>query len=650
MRINPSPEPITDSDAAIHAAVRAADVAPLLASVAALTGDYSVLVDELRPDPLRNLEPKAGFSADDEEYAATLATRALAGYRDRGNVAGSAPSAGNLRRLIEFVTGSDLDDDYFELLSEELALGGQDLRAPRWHISDFDVDAAECPVVVIGAGMSGIVAAHRLQQAGVSVRILEKNSGIGGTWWENTYPGCRVDVPNHLYSYSFAQTPDWPHFYSTQPALQEYFAGSFDAVGLAAITEFNAEVLAADWDDVACVWRLQVRRSDPAIGVSDSEVVARVVVCAVGQLNRPVVPPLEGRDNFAGPAFHSARWPEALDLTGLRVGVIGTGASAAQLIPEVAKQASELTIYQRTPAWLLPTPDYHDEIPAGLRWMGRHVPEYSHWDRLWLFWRTHEGLLPLAQADPDWDGAPASTSALNELLRQLFVAYLRAEFPDPELFAKLEPHYPPAAKRFLRDNGIWAKTLARRNVELVTAGIERVEADGIRDVEGTRRAHDVLVYATGFSASSFLVPMQVRGRRGVDLHQQWDGDARAYLGMTIPGFPNMFLMYGPNTNIVVNGSIIYFSECETNYIVDAVRQVITSRLAAYDCRAEVHDAYNEWVDVGNAGRAWGAASVNTWYRNAKGRISQNWPYSLREFWTRTRRFVAADYEEIRPSR
>ncbi len=643
MRLNPSPQPIVATDDEIVAALAAADVAPLLAAVAAHTGDYSILVEELRPDPTRNLEPKAGFTDVDEARAAALATRALADYRDRGCPPVAPPTPADLRRLVEFVTGSDLDEEYLTLLTEELALDGFDGRAPSWSIADFPAAGGEFSVVVIGAGMSGIVAAHRLRQAGVSVRILEKNPEVGGTWWENTYPGCRVDVPNHLYSYSFAQTPDWPDIYSTQPALQEYFGHCFAALGLAEFTTFNTEVVSATWDDSELVWRLVVRETRDGES-REAEVVANAVVCAVGQLNRPVLPTITGREEFAGPSFHSARWRADVSLAGSRVGVIGTGASAAQLIPEIAAEADAVTVYQRTPAWLLPTPDYHAEIPAGLRWLGDHLPDYSHWDRLWIFWRTHEGLLPLAEADPEWTGGPESTSALNELLRQIFVMYLRAEFPDPAMFDKVVPSYPPAAKRFLRDNGIWARTLAQPNVELVTDEIDRIDASGVVTRESGHRDHDVLVYATGFSASSFLAPMEVTGRNGFDLRAHWQGDARAYLGMTIPGCPNMFLMYGPNTNIVVNGSIIYFSECEATYIVDAVRALLHNGAAAFDCRVEVHDEYNRWVDEGNGRRAWGAAQVNTWYRNAQGRISQNWPFSLREFWARTRHFDTADYE------
>jgi 4-hydroxyacetophenone monooxygenase len=293
-------------------------------------------------------------------------------------------------------------------------------------------------------------------------------------------------------------------------------------------------------------------------------------------------------------------------------------------------------VFQRTPPWLVPTPNYHDDLPSGLRWLLDHVPGYARWDRLWLFWRTHEGLLPMCRVDPAWESTDRAVSAANDIVRMLFTEYLRVEFPDDELFEKVLPHYPPVAKRVLRDNGIWARTLMRDDVELVTDVIDEITEKGITTVDGVERHFDVIIYGTGFQASRFLTPMKVVGRGGVDLHEQWDGNARAYLGITIPGFPNLFLMYGPNTNIVINGSIIYFSECEANYILECIHLLFERGARSLEPRREVHDAYNEQVDEENRQMAWGASTVNSWYKNAKGRVAQNWPYSLLEYWQRTR--------------
>jgi len=638
MRLLADAAPITADDAAIRSAIEEADPVPLLAAVAQITGDLSLLEGDLRPDPSRLLEPDAGLSPEQIADARRLAGDALIAFRDGGGAPAPAPDARALRQMIEFVAGDEASDDYFPVLNEELAIDGQDVRAPTWHKADVAPDR-EFAVAIVGAGMSGIAAAHRLDQAGVRYVIFEKNADVGGTWFENVYPGCRVDVPNHLYSYSFAQSGEWPGFFSTQEALLDYFRVCADEFGVREHVRFGTEVLAAEFDDAMGQWTLHVRTP----GGAEETHTFQAVVSAVGQLNRPSFPDIPGRERFEGASFHSAQWDPDVDLRGKRVAVIGTGASAVQFIPEVAEQAGELVVFQRTAPWLVPTPNYHDELPEGLRWLIRHVPAYARWDRLWLFWRMHEGLLPMAEVDPAWADQDRSVSAANDLVRQLLTAYLQMEFPEPELFERVVPDYPPIAKRVVRDNGIWARTLRADHVRLVTDRIEEITEKGVKTEAGDEYVVDVLIYGTGFQASRFLTPMEVRGTGGVDLHEQWDGNARAYLGVTVPCFPNLFLLYGPNTNIVINGSIVYFSECQVHYILECLRLLLEGGHHSLDCRPDVHDAYNALIDDGNRRMAWGASTVPSWYKNAAGRVSQNWPFSLLEYWQRTRRVETADY-------
>ena len=638
MRFDLAAEPITDDDDAIRAAVADADVVALLAAVAQLTGDRSILRDDLRPDPGRLLEPEAGLGPEQMARARELAVGALSRFRDAGSQPAPPPSLAELEQMIEFLTGPGHHDDYLELLEEELALDGVDLRRPDWRADEI-APGTDFRVAIVGSGMSGIAAAHRLGQAGVPFVIFEKNADVGGTWFENTYPGCRVDVPNHLYSYSFAQTSDWPEFFSSQDVLLEYFRSCVDQLDLRRHIRFGTEVLGAAFSDDDQRWTVQIRSDDGTEEALEFD----AIVSAVGQLNRPSFPDIRGRDRFAGEWFHSALWEHDLDLTGKRVAVIGTGASAAQFIPTVAEQAGELVIFQRTPPWLIPTPNYHDELPDGLRWLLRHVPMYARWDRLWLFWRTHEGLLPMAVVDPDWPNQEQSVSLLNDFVRQLFTAYLQLEFPEPELYEKVLPQYPPVAKRVVRDNGIWARTLRRDNVTLLTERIAEITEKGVRTADGVEHEVDVLIYGTGFQASRFLTPIKLTGRGGVDLHERWDGEARAYLGVTVPEFPNLFLLYGPNTNIVINGSIVYFSECEVRYLLEGIRMLLEGGHRTMECRADVHDAFNERVDTANRSMAWGASTVNSWYKNQSGRVAQNWPFSLLEYWQQTRRPDPADY-------
>lgn len=637
MRFDPEPRPIVASDAEIEAALAEVETPPLLAAVACLTGDVTLLRDDLRPTASTSFDPTAGISPEQAATARRLAADALGRYRDGGSVPAPPPDEETIRRMFEFLAGGPVEDDYAALMTEELAIDGVDRRAPDWTLEHV-APGRRFRVGIVGAGMSGIVAGYRLGQAGVDYVIFEKNADVGGTWLENQYPGCRVDVPNHFYSYSFAQTSEWPQHYATQPVLLDYFRACAEEFGVRPNVRFETEVVEAVWSDDRNCWRVTVRDATGTVETVEFE----ALVSSVGQLNQPKLPDIPGRDRFRGPSFHSARWDRSVELAGKRVAIIGTGASAAQFIPPVAAVAGHLTVFQRTPPWLLETPDYHDELPAGQRWLLDHVPGFAHWDRVWIFWRSHEVLVPMAAVDDDWE-SPNSVSLMNDLVRGVFTEYYRTQFPDPDLFAKVVPDYPPFSKRFVRDNGIWARTFARENVELHVGAIGEITEHGITMADGTDHTFDVIIYGTGFDASNFLTPMTVRGAGGRDLHATWDGEARAYLGMTIPHFPNLFLMYGPNTNIVINGSIIYFSELEARYIVESVRMLAEHGAAAMDVRTDVHDEYNRAVDAGNARMAWGAASVNTWYKNASGRITQNWPFPLLEFWQRTRHPNPDDY-------
>jgi len=637
VRLNVTPEPITLDDDAIRAAVDQATPAPLLAAVAQITGDLSLLRDDLRPDPTNMLDPLGGLTETQIAEVRALAAGALIAFRDRGSRRASVPEGEALERIVEYVAGGPVATDYVQLLHEELALSG-DERAPRWHKADVAPDTP-FRVAIIGAGMSGIAVAHRLQQAGVEFVILEKNSEVGGTWYENTYPGCRVDIPTHFYSYSFAQTSEWPYFFSPQRVLLDYFRSCVDEFDLRQHIRFGTEVAGGQWDEDRALWELALRSADG----SETLLEANAVVSAVGQLNRPKMPDIPGLDRFAGASFHSAEWDASVELEGKRVAIVGTGASAAQFIPTVADAAAHLTVFQRTPPWVLPVEQYQAEVPDPLRSLLRVLPEYARWDRLWIFWRTHEGLLPMAVVDPEWEPKDRAVSASNDVVRQLLTAFYELAVPDRALREQVLPDYPPISKRIVFDNGIYLQTLQRDDVTLCTAGISEITETGIRTVEGNERPYDVIIYGTGFQASRFLTPMKMTGVGGVDLHERWGGDARAYLGIVVPGFPNLFLMYGPNTNIVINGSIIYFSECEAHFITESAKLLLGRRLRSLECRADVHDAYNEHIDAGNRSMAWGVSTVNSWYKNEFGRVAQNWPFALLEYWQQTRAPDPDDY-------
>jgi len=620
-------------DAELERVLAEAQVPCLLAAIAHLTHDVSLIreVGQLTPDPFAG--ELRGMSVEHAERGRALALDALRAYRDAGCPTPAPLPVEIVRELMDFLAGTPVPEAYLPFLLDELALDGGHAKSLASLGGARDEARQELHTIVIGAGMSGIAAAIGLQQRGVPYTVLEKNVDVGGTWLENTYPGCRVDVPNHMYAYSFEPQHAWPQHFSTQPVLRDYFRDVARRHALYEHIRFETEVIDARWDAATSTWAVRARGP----GGAEETLRARALISAVGQLNRPRFPDIEGRERFRGPAFHSASWRHDVDLRGKRVAVIGTGASAFQLVPEIAPQVSELHVFQRTAPWLVPTQNYHADIPKGLHWLLQHVPFYAKWYRFVMFWQLTDGILSMVTVDPEWRGDERAVSPANDLLRSMLTGFIRIQLAEyPELAEASIPDYPPGAKRMLRDNGVWIESLKRPNVRLVTEGIREITETGITTVDGEHHEVDVLIYGTGFQASRFLTPMKLFGRDGIELNDRWGGDARAYLGMTVPGFPNLFIVYGPNTNLVVNGSIIFFVECQLHYIMGCIDLLARERLRSMTVREDVHDAYNARVDAQNARMAWGVPGVQSWYKNAKGRVSQNWPFSLVEFWNLTR--------------
>lgn len=631
--------PIRDDDNAIRTAIASAHYPSLAAALVHLTGDASFVRGGIKPVYEFFGDGQGGLSDRQKSEIAETAMRTLGALRDGHLVGAAPPPLSMIRETMNFAAGAEIPDRYVPFLLEELALEAQDRVGDT--LEDIAVTRKQAfHVLIVGAGMSGILAAIRLGQAGIPYTIVEKNGEVGGTWFENAYPGCRVDNPNHMYSYSFAPNHDWPHHYSTRDALFAYFRDVAERFGVRARVRFRTEIVESAYDEHRKIW---VSRARSAEGREET-IESSAVITAVGQLNRPKLPDLEGVGTFRGAQFHSAQWNHSVDLKGKRVLVIGTGASAFQFVPEIASDVGEMFVFQRSPPWLGATPDYHDPVPEGQKWLLKHVPYYAQWYRFWLFWMLTDGLLPYVSVDAAWAGPPGTVSAANEQLRALLTEYTRAQTDgDTDLCRKAIPDYPFGGKRSLRDNGVWLATFKRPNVHLVDDPIAKITPDGVRTRNGKEYGGDVLIYGTGFHASRFLAPMAIKGRGGRDLHSLWGADARAYLGVTVPGFPNLFMMYGPNTNIVVNGSIIFFSECEIRYILGCVGTLLRNGRATMEPKQEVHDAFNRRVDEGNRAMAWGIPLVSSWYKSASGRVSQNWPFALVDYWEMTRAPNPADF-------
>lgn len=622
---------ISESDAFLREVLLDAELPALMPALAQATGDLRLIAHHLRP-PLAvspTVPAQGGMSEEMQHEARELALEALIRLRDQGPTPVDLDE-GMLTQLLEFVTGP-VDPAYVPLLRHELGVQPEADKARI--VGEHSDEALEggVSVLVIGAGMSGLAVAHRLKQAGIPVTVLEKNQDVGGTWLENDYPGCRLDTSNFGYSYSFAQTPEWAWQYSAQESILTYFRSVADQLGLRDNIEFGTTVDSLTWEADTSTWVVQATGPDGPVTYT-----VNAVVSAVGQLNKPSIPDIPGIETFAGEAMHTAQWRHDVEVRGKRIAVVGTGASAFQVVPEMARVGAHVDVFQRTPPWMLPAPDYKQPIRASMSWLLRHVPYYHRWYRFFQFWATVEGRRPYVQVDPSWEH-PVSVSEKNEELRQIVQAYIETEFADrPDLLPHVVPNYPPGGKRMLRDDGSWAEALHSEHVRLVPERIASIEPEGVRTADGELHPTDVIVWGTGFKASSFLEPMTVTGRDGLDLHEYWAGNARAYLGVLTPGFPNLFMLYGPNTNLVVNGSIILMAECSVDFTLACLRRLTDQDAATIEVRPEAFEAYNAEIDAANEQMAWGSPRVNSWYKNALGRVSQNWPLPLLDYFTRTR--------------
>lgn len=637
-------EPFEASDEFIRQSVEQADLPSLMVTLAMLTGDTSLIGPDVKPPvtPMRvEIAPQGGMSKDMQDKARRLATAALIAFRDSGQRGDVTPSEALLTQCMQYLLPNDIDE-LRPLLAHEMGFT-KDPGAPDWTRESV-APGVKFRVAVIGGGVSGIAAGYRLQQTQLDFTLYEKNEDVGGVWWENRYPGCRLDTPNFAYSLSFAQKQDWPQQFSRQPEIQSYLATVASASGLRRHIRFGTEVDAMRYNEERATWTLTVR--DSSGHVTQEEFNA--VITAVGILSRPSLPDIPGLDTFKGRIVHSAVWPKDLDLAGKRVAMVGTGASAFQIGPSIVDQVGSLKIFQRSPPWMLPTPTYHDDIAPGMKWLLKHVPYYGRWLRFWQFCISIEGRLPLTAVEDDWDH-PVSVGRANEELRQGCLKWLATQYQDrPDLLEKMTPDYPPTSKRMLRDNGVWAAMLKMPHVELNTTGIEAFTPEGILTKDGVLHAVDVVICATGFKASDFLAPMKITGTGGRELHRDcWDGDCRAYLGISVPDFPNLFMTGGPNTAVVINGSAIFSSECQVEYSLRAIRYLLETGNKALDCKQAPFVDYNKWIDAGNLKRSWGSPRGNGWYKNKKGRASQTWPYGMLDYWNLTGRFKPEDYEFIK---
>ena len=609
-------------------ALREASVPTLLMCLAQITRDPRWLQAPFLPkrDVSIFAEPSGGLPPEVQQVIRDALARVLDELAAGTRTLPPLPTEAEMVEMMSVCLGERVPPEYAPMAMEEMGFRSRDLN---WH-GERPARAAGFRVLVVGAGFSGIVAAHRLRQLGIPFEIVDKNADLGGTWYENTYPEAGVDTPNHFYSYSFAPNPRWTSNYSKQRETWEYMRKVAEDLGVRGLIRLRTEVRAMRWVDGEACWEVSLRTPD-----GERTERFNAVITATGALNIPKLAAIPGTDTFTGESWHSARWRHDVPLAGKRVAVIGTGASAMQFLRTVAEEARHVTIFQRSPQWARPPQDYHGQVKPENFWLLEHVPYYYAWYRFGLLWRFGDGLLPSLRRDPHWPHPERSMNHANDRHREQLTRYLKEQLAGrDDLIAKALPDYPPYGKRILIDNH-WYATLKRSNVELVTEAVDRIEGPDIVTASGARYQADVILQATGFEAGKVL-SMEVRGRSGTPIQQVWAGDdPRAYLGITVPDYPNLFVMTGPNTALAHGGSLIFISECQVRYITGLLRAMLEQGLDSVEVRSDVHDAYNARVDAEHTELVWSHGGMRNWYRNDKGRVFSPMPWRFVDYWRMT---------------
>ena len=480
--------------------------------------------------------------------------------------------------------------------------------------------SGEQAVLIIGTGFSGLGMGIRLKQAGIdSFTILERADGVGGTWRDNHYPGCACDVQSHLYSFSFEQNPEWTRMFAPQPEIRSYLEHCADKYGLKAHIRFNAEVVEARYDEAAALWRVRTRD-----GRAFS---ARALVSGMGGLSNPAFPKIPGLETFIGPTFHSAQWNHEVDLRGKRVAVIGSGASAIQFVPQIVPQVAHLDYYQRTPPWILPKPDR--DVSAFERRLFRLLPFTQRLFRNAIYWLMESRVVGFKR-----------NSRIMPFAQRVARAHIRRQVADPALRRKVTPDYAIGCKRILISNDYYP-AISKSHVDVITDAIAEVRPHGIVTADGSEREVDAIIFGTGFKAQDPIPRGAVFGRGGIDIVDSWKDGPEAYLGTMTSGFPNFFMLMGPNTGLGHN-SMVYMIESQIEFVMNALRTLRDRHAKAIDVRPEVQKSYNAGIQQRLAGAVW-SSGCKSWYLNDRGKNTTLWPGFTFVFRRLTRRFEPKDY-------
>lgn len=617
-------------------AVAIANIPTLLMVLVQLTGDERWLEAPFRPVRVRGMSDNdsGGLTEAAQSEVREAALKAILAWRAGRPVALPEPAPAMLVRMLSVAMAENVPSEYGSFTAAQLG------QIPLLNPSGIDVPDG-FHVIIIGAGVSGLCAAINLDAAGIKHTIFEKNSTVGGVWWQNSYPGAGVDTPNHLYSFSFA-TYDWSKYFALRDELHDYLEQVSVKFDVRKDIRFDTQVNSAVYHAADQHWVVAVQTADGCIETHT----ANVVISAVGAFNPPVYPDIEGADSFEGESWHTAHWPQGADISGKKVAIIGNGATCMQIGPEIQHDVESLTIFQQSNHWAAPFEQFRREVPKPIRFLLSEVPLYQTWYRVRLGWTFNDRIHSALQRDPDWVHPERSLNAQNDAHRAYFTDYVKNELGDrvDDLLDKVLPTYPPFGKRMLMDNG-WYRMLTNPKVQLVDDRVTRIASDRLITEDGSEYEADVLVYATGFNVLRFIDSFNVIGRSGRTLREVWEDDnAKAYMGTVVPDFPNFFTLYGPNLQPGHGGSLIFVVEMQVNYIMDVLRKMATNKLGAVECRQDVHDRYNDSVDRAHEDMVWTHPGMQTYYRNERGRIVVNSPWRNVDFFAMTREANLVEYQ------
>ena len=618
--------------------LKEADIATLSLVLSHITSDLSY-VDKIKPFVKGAFDYSVNVPENYAYYIRNKLIEVLQGITNKNNSLNNINNIKeeNLSYIMSAGVGAEIKDEYIPMMKEELGFDNNSIRDRS--INNIKKHKSKPNVVIIGSGLCGILAGIKLSKAGIPFIIIEKNDSIGGTWYENTYPGCGVDTPNHVYAYSFEPSFHWEEFYSKRDAILEYLKKCVNKYNLSDHIKLNTTVESTVFDEDTKSWNTSVICNN-----NKSILNSNIVISAVGQLNKPSVPDINGIDEFNGPIIHTGAWDSSFNYKDKNIALIGTGASGMQVAPEIAKEAKSLTIFQRTPHWIIANPNYHRKLSTGKKWVLKNIPFYSKWYRLQLFWGFCDGIHASLYKDPDWKFPDRSLNHTNERFRVNMVKHIEGMIGnDKDLLKKVIPNYPPYGKRMLMDNN-WFEMLKKDNVQLITDKVNRITNSSI-DTDICSYNQEAIIMATGFKASKMIWPIKVVGKKGINLNDFWNNDnPKAHVGITVPNFPNFFIMYGPNTNLAHGGSIVFHGECQIRYILGCIDLLLEKNHKIMDCRQEPFEEYNSNVDTEHSKMVWTHDKVNSWYRNGNGRVITNSPWRLVDYWNFTKEPKEEDYK------